>query len=109
MKSVVGILDLERYVAHAVAMLLYVLSRWMLRRERRRQDKVYAVLPQQVARRLAIAGFESRIGCPRKPERLAVIKLGLLRISNIKLNMMNFLQPKRVLNVHTSPTLATNK
>ena len=90
-ERVIGIFDLKRDVADAVAVLLDVLGCRMLRRKRRRQDKIDAILPQQITRRLAIAGLKPRIRRTRKPERLAVIKLRLLCVADVKLNVMYLL------------------
>ena len=88
----IGVLDIKRDIANAVTMLLDVLSGRMIRRERRRQNKVNIVLPHQVARRLTITGLKSGISVTRKSERLAVIKLRLLGIADVKLDVVYFLQ-----------------
>jgi len=76
------------YAAHAVAMLLDMFGCRVFGRERRCQHEIDAVLPHQIASRFAISRLKPRIRRSRKPERLAVIKLGLLRIADVKLNVM---------------------
>ena len=68
-----------------------MLCRRMLRRERRRQNEIDIDLPHQVTRRLAISRLKTRISRPRKPERLAIIKLRLLGIADVKLDVMYLL------------------
>jgi len=87
-KRMIGVLDLKRDIANTVAMLLDMFSRRMLRVQRRCQDKIDPVLPHQIACHLAIACLKPPIGGARKPKGLPVIKLRLLRIADVKLNMM---------------------
>lgn len=87
-KGTVGIFNLKCNIPNAVAMQLYVIRGGVFGPKRRCKDKIYAPLPEHVTRGLAIISLQPRICHPRKPKRLAIIKFRLLRIANIKLNMM---------------------
>ena len=87
----VCILDLKCDIADAVAVLLDVFGGRVLRHKRRRQHKIDAVLLKNVTRHLAVARLKPAIGKAGKPKSLAVIKLRLLRIPNVKLNVMYLL------------------
>jgi len=89
--GVVCVFDLKRDIADAVAVLLDVLGGRVLRHKRRRQHKIDAVLPEHVARHLAVARLKPAISKAGKPKSLAVIKLRLLRVTNVKLNVMYLL------------------
>ena len=91
-KSQIGIFNQKRNIAHTVAVLLDMFSRRMFGIQRCRQNKINAILPQNITRRFAVARFQSRIRDTRKPERLAIIKLRLLRIADVKLDVMYFFQ-----------------
>src|SRR5580765_9065477 len=89
-KGVVGILNQNCDIVDAVAVLLDVLRAGMIRRHRRRQYEIDISLPHQITRHFAVTRLKSHIPGPRKPERLAVIKLRLLCIADVKLDVMYF-------------------
>ena len=93
----VGILYQKCDVLNAVAVLFDMLGGRVFRRERRGQNKIDIDLTHQVTRCLAIAGLEAGISHTRKPERLAIVKLGLLCVADVKLDVMYLFKPKRVL------------
>ena len=96
-KSVIRIFDLKRDVAHTVTVLFDMFGGRMVRMQRGRQYEIDVVLLQQIARRLAIPRLQTGVRRPRKAESLSVIKLRLLCIADVKLNVVNFLEAKRVL------------
>ena len=87
-KRVVRVLNQERDIVHAIAVLLDVFGSRMLRRQRRCQNKIDPILPQSIARHLTVAGLQPHISRPRKPESLAIIKLRLLSVPYVKFNVM---------------------
>ena len=75
-----------------------MLGRRVIGVHRRRQDEIDIHLTHQVTRHIAFAGLEPAIAGTRKPKSLAIIKLRLFCIANVKLDVMYPLEPKRVLN-----------
>ena len=59
--GVVRVLDIERDIPHAVAVLLDVLGRRMIRMHRRRQDEIDIHLTHQVTRHVPLARLEPAI------------------------------------------------
>ena len=89
-KSVVGVFDVKSDVAHAVAVLFDMLGGVMFGRQWRSQNEIDAVLPQHVTRRFPISRFQAGISRPRKAERFAIIKFGLLGVANVKFDVVYF-------------------
>ncbi len=96
-KGVIGILDQKRDVLDTVAVLFDVFRGRMLRPHRRRQNKVDIALTHHIACRFAVAGLKPGVSMPRKPESLAVVKLSLLRVTDVKLDVVYLLQAQRIL------------
>src|SRR5687767_15766455 len=98
----IGILDLERDVTHAVAVQLDMLRSRMLRMQRRRQYEIHPVLPHEIARRLPVTCFQSGIGSTGEAEGFSIVELGLLRIADVELDMVYFLKPQWILFAHNT-------
>ena len=60
-KRLIRVVDFQRNIAHAIAMLSDMLRRKVVRRHGRRQNKVRLALTERIRSSLTLAGFQSTV------------------------------------------------
>src|ERR1035441_10376042 len=100
-KCLVRVVDFQRNIAHAIAMLSDMLRRKVVRRHGRRQNKVRLALTERIRSSLTLAGFQSTVSNLRKAEPLAIEVGRLPRVAHPEFDVVYAFQLERIF--HPSP------
>src|SRR5262249_581494 len=88
-KRIIGVVYFKGDVAHAIPMFQDMDARSVARRIRRRQQELECALLQRIRTLFAVASLQPRISNSVKAERVAIVIIGLLRITDVKLDVMD--------------------